>query len=298
MDHLQYSRRDFLTQLACAIGATSVAGRAFAAGSKFPPTRVITKGPRHHWFGYYDKLQFDPTSRYVLGMEVAFEHRSPKADDVIKVGMVDLQDNDRWIELGESSAWCWQQGCMLQWRPGSNSEIIWNDRENGRYVCHILNVHTKEKRTLPCAIYTISPDGETALGTDFRQINHLRPGYGYAGLPDPNQDVLAPKNSGIYRINLNTGEHEVILSIADIVKIPNPNKNTKEAKHYFNHLLFSPDGSRFIFLHRWRLANENRFFTRMFTSSPDGSDVRVINDYGVTSHFIWRDPNHILTGTL
>ena len=85
-----------------------------------PPVRRITRGPRHHWFGYYDKLQFDPTGRYVLGMEVDFEHRSPTADDVIKIGMVDLEDGDRWIELGESRAWCWQQGCMLQWRPGSN----------------------------------------------------------------------------------------------------------------------------------------------------------------------------------
>ena len=50
---------------------------------EFPPTRVITRGPKHHWFGYYDKLQFDPTSRYVLGMEVDFQHRSPTGKDVI-----------------------------------------------------------------------------------------------------------------------------------------------------------------------------------------------------------------------
>ena len=62
-------------------------------------------------------------------MEVDFEHRSPTAEDVIKIGMVDLHDDNKWIELGESRAWGWQQGCMLQWRPGSNSEILWNDRD-------------------------------------------------------------------------------------------------------------------------------------------------------------------------
>ncbi|MHC4507035.1 MAG: hypothetical protein ACYTFI_27425, partial [Planctomycetota bacterium] len=82
-----------------------------------PPVRAITRGPKFHWFGYYDKLEFDPTGRYVVGMEVGFEHRSPRPDDVIKVGMVDLADDDRWIELGESRAWGWQQGCMLQWVP-------------------------------------------------------------------------------------------------------------------------------------------------------------------------------------
>ena len=78
------------------------------------PIRAVTASPGYHWFGYYDKLQFDPSMRYMLGMEVGFEHRSPTAEDEIKVGLVDLQDGDRWIELGTTRAWCWQQGCMLQ----------------------------------------------------------------------------------------------------------------------------------------------------------------------------------------
>ena len=45
------------------------------------PIRPITRGPRFHWFGYYDKHQFGPAGRYVLGMEVDFEHRSPPAGD-------------------------------------------------------------------------------------------------------------------------------------------------------------------------------------------------------------------------
>ena len=171
MIHLEsISRRQFLTHLISTAGSAALAGIAFADKVEFPPTRVITRGPRHHWFGYYDKLQFDPTSRYVLGMEVAFEHRSPKADDVIKVGMVDLQDQDRWIELGESSAWNWQQGCMLQWLPGSDSKVIWNDREQGQFVSRILDVKTGKGRTVPAPVYSVSPDGKTAITPDFRRI--------------------------------------------------------------------------------------------------------------------------------
>ena len=66
------------------------------------PVRAITRGPKYHWFGYYDKLQFDPTHRYVLGMQVDFEMRSPGKDDVINLGFVDLQENDAWSELGNS----------------------------------------------------------------------------------------------------------------------------------------------------------------------------------------------------
>ena len=41
-----------------------------APGNPAVSMRALTRGPKYHWFGYYDKLQFDPTGRYVLGMEV------------------------------------------------------------------------------------------------------------------------------------------------------------------------------------------------------------------------------------
>ena len=35
----------------------------------------------------------------------------------------------------------------------------------------------------------------------------------------------------------------------------------------------------------------------MFTANQNGSDLRVIDPSGHTSHFIWRDPEHILAWT-
>ncbi len=290
------SRRAFLKSTALSLGAAASAGRLFGAeaNDELPPIRTITHGPKFHWFAYYDKLQFDPSMRYVLSNEVDFEHRSPKADDAIKVGVVDLQDSDRWIELGETRAWCWQQGCMLQWRPGSQTEVLWNDRQRDRFVCHILDVKTREKRTIPHPIYSVSPCGKWAVSPDFRRVNDMRPGYGYAGLPDPNKDKLVSEDSGLFRVDLDTGEQTLLLSLAQIAKIPFDKYDLTGAKHYFNHLLVSPDGSRFEFLHRWRMEGLRSFGTRMLTAAADGSDVRVIDPSGYTSHFIWRDPDHIL----
>ena len=151
----------------------------------------------------------------------------------------------------------------------------------------VINAHCRYP------IYTLSPDGHSAVTPDFRRINDMRPGYGYAGLPDPFADQLAPQEGGIHRLDLESGKVEQIVSLSEIAAIPYPHGEISEAKHYFNHLLFSPDGSRFIFLHRWRFG-EGAFHTRMCTAAADGSDIRVVDDSGHTSHFIWRDPQHIL----
>ena len=122
------------------------------------PSRAITAGPRHHWFGYYDKLQFDPSARYALGMEADFEHRAPTPEDVIRIGMVDLADGDRWIELGESRAWGWQAGSMLQWLPQSAHEIIWNDRVDDLFVSYIFNIETGQKADAAPADFHPQPE--------------------------------------------------------------------------------------------------------------------------------------------
>jgi len=251
------------------------------------PVRAITKGPKHHWFGYYDKFEFDATNRYVLGMEVAFENRTPRPEDEVRIGMVDLQDGDAWIDLGSTTAWCWQQGCMLQWRPGHDDEIVWNDRDGDHYVSHVLNVKTGAKRTLPMPIYSISPDGKTSVVMDYPRLT--RPGYCYIGVDDPYADDPAPDDRGIWRMDMDSGETALIVSFADVFAVPSPHHDKEPTKHYFNQLLWNPDGSRFCFLDR-----DGWFFTRLFAAAPDGSDLRPVEDYGGGSHFIWRDPEHIL----
>ena len=275
------------------LGGLAGAARGWGEAERLPAVRAITRGPKFHWFGYYDKLEFDPSSRYVLGMEAGFENRTPEPEDVIRVGVVNLGRDDEWTGLGESRAWCWQQGCMLQWLPGSQSEVIWNDREGDHFVSHILDIKSRKRRTLPGPIYALSPDGNWSLAPDFRRLHDMRPGYGYAGIPDPNAGVRMPEDAGIWRMNLKTGKQELIVPFAAMRKFPYRQGDWKDAKHWFNHLLFSPDGTRFSFLHRWSVPGAS-FTTRMFTAKPDGTDLYELDPNGRTSHYIWRDPQHIL----
>lgn len=304
------NRRHFLHGLAGATAWSLLPRRLAAAGIDHlseakVPMRRLTRGPGYHWFGYYDKLEFDPTDRFVLSNQVDFEGRSPTAEDAVRVGMVDLEDGDRWIELGQSSAWGWQQGCMLQWRPGNTREVVWNDRDGDRFICRIKNVDTGRERVLPRPVYALSPDGRWAVTLDFGRLQAARPGYGYQGVPDAHPDEFAPEAAGIWRMDMDTGESTLIISLAQLARIPFDGVVGADRRHWVNHLLVSPDSRRFVFLHRRRFKRAddptvhigNRLVTRMFTANLDGSDLHVLDPSGRTSHFVWRDPEHICAWT-
>ena len=187
---------------------------------------------------------------------------------------------------------------MLQWRPGSKDEVLWNDRVDNRFVCHILNVKTMKKRTLPAPVYTLSPDGKFATTLDFERVQNVRAGYGYAGVPDPNKDILAPEEAGIYKMSLDDGSKKLIVSLKEIVDIPYPLEDLSPYKHYFNAIEMSPDGKRIAFLHRWVISGEaariSPLGTRFITASVDGGDIHIINDSRMTSHFWWKNDKQIL----
>ncbi len=301
---MRLSRRQFQRSIVQAAGGLSMAQVPLASSAAetgpletFVPTRAITHGPTNHWFGYYDKREFDPGNRFVLANQVDFEGRAPTGADSINVGYVDIKNEDRWQQIGSSRAWGWQQGCMLQWVGNRGEKILWNDREGDAFVCRIYSVADRQVRTIDRPIYTISPDGSFGLSVDFRRIDNLRPGYGYDGLADPNVGVRAPADSGVWRVDLETGVAKLIMSLADVAAVPWDDGRTRDdAWHYFNHLLINPSGKRFIVLHRYRpkfdprtLEFQGGFVTRMLTANVDGSEPYVLDPSGHTSHFIWKD---------
>ena len=72
------------------------------------------------------------------------------------------------------------------------------------------------------------------------------------------------------------------------------------SRHWLNHPVTNTDGTRLLFLHRWRPAADSKyahkykgvagFGTRLLTTNLDGSDVHVLDPCGKTSHFAWKDP--------
>ena len=95
--------------------------------------RVSDPGSKEHpvytGFFFYQCLQFDSTGRYLLAMRVYFDYRPIRPTDRAEIGFIDLKEQYKWTRIGETTAWNWQQGARLQWRPASD-EIVWNDRSD------------------------------------------------------------------------------------------------------------------------------------------------------------------------
>lgn len=220
------------------------------------PCQALTHGPAHHFFGYYDRCPYSPSGRYLLALEVDFSERPPRADDVARIGVIDLQGEREFEAVAETTAWNFQQGAMQQWLPGTqDQEIIYNIRTDDHYASCIHNIDTGQKRTLSRPVYVLNNAGTGAVTVNFARLDAVRPGYGYKGLPDPWADDPAPADDGIYYVDPKTGDSKLIVSTAEIAAIE-PTDEIPKAVHWFNHLLFSPADERIVFLHR--LAKQSK----------------------------------------
>ncbi|MCW8129482.1 MAG: hypothetical protein KIS92_03780 [Planctomycetota bacterium] len=260
--------------------------------------RAVTRGPKHHFFGYYDRNPWDATGRYMLALETEFIDRPPTAEDQATVCLVDTHDDDRLMPLAETYAWNWQMGCNMMWLPTApDREIVYNARENGRWVSVIRDVFSGKTRTLPRAVAHVSPDGHWAVSINYARIARERPGYGYQGVADDWADQCAPDGDGVWLMDLRTGEHKLALSLAQCAAIK-PLPTMAGVHHRIYDLRFSPNSERVNFIHRWRRAGQpaaGGHHTRWISMHREGRDVFVINDHDHVSHNCWYDDATLLS---
>ena len=253
---------------------------------------AVTSGPKHHFFGYYDKSPWNAAGALLLAHEVPFNDRVPTADDSASVGVVHLRDRHRFEALGVARCWNWQQGAMLQWNPRApDREFFYNDRRDGRFVAVLRDVHGKELRIYERPLYAISPDGKTACSLNFARLHTLRPGYGYAGAVDEFSGDPAPERDGIDRIDLTGGSIQRLVSLAELAaRAP---VDSVGAAHYVNHVQISPSGIRLAFFHIWS-KDVKTWRTRLYTIRLDGSELSCVLDASFISHYDWLDDERIL----
>jgi len=254
-------------------------------------TRVSDPGtsghPAYTGFFFYQCLQFDTTGRYLLGLKVYVQNRVVEPTDRGDIGYIDRKEGYKWTKIGETTAWNWQQGARLQWRPRSD-EIVWNDRSDDgkKYVCRVYNFRTSKRRILPRPIYDLSPDGSTALTHDFERMKHR--GTDYVGIEDIYKNQYAPSKTGIWKMNMDTGKAELFISLEKMAAIAYPNGRPSTGCLYFFREGWNPSGKRFIAF----IKDLENALSKAFSMTPEGTDVRYL--YNEPSHHAWQDDNYVM----
>lgn len=262
-------------------------------GQTVNPLRQVSHGPKHHFFGYYDKSPWNTSGRLLLAHEAGFNDRAPTADDSVSIGMINLADDNHFIELAETRAWNWQQGAMLQWHPANPEQwFIHNDLREGNFLGIVRDTEGREITSYERPIYAVTPDGQHAYSLNFARLQTHRPGYGYAGCADPWSDQPHPSNDGIYRLDLTSGKSELIISLDQLANA-NPKETMRGKFHWVNHIQIAPDGKRFAFFHIWRVG-ETQWQVRLYTADADGSRLNCLLDTDFISHYDWLDSHQLM----
>ena len=154
-----------------------------------------------YFFGYYDKSPWDASGRYMLCMKAKNTWSEPDPKEPAELLLIDTENQNQARRVATTQTWNVQQGCMAQWLgPDYNSRIIFNDLREDKYCSVIINLATMQERIMPMPVYTVSSDGKMALSLDFSRLHSLRPGYGYAALPEGTRGIALPETTAIWRM--------------------------------------------------------------------------------------------------
>ena len=273
-------------------GSPAGAGGTVVAFPKISPCQALTAGPKEHLFAsYYGINSWDRSQRYVTVLETDVKDRIPTENDPATLALVDARTKDL-IPLTQTRAWNFQQGCMAHWLgTAPDSQIIYNDFREGRFVSVIMDVHTKrELKVIDYPVSAVSPNGKEAICINFARLRITRADYGYGGAgQDARRDVQFPDDDGLLLVDLETGRARLLVSIAQVKSLVP--EVPAEGIEYFNHTLFGRDGSKVFWLAR---ATPRRNTTSL-TVNCDGTNLRrCFPDGWGGSHFDWLDGNRLM----
>ncbi len=266
-------------------------GRPFL---KIKEVRQITRGPKHHFFGYYGISPWNASEQLLAFLQTDFGAQPVMEEDRASICIMNLESGEV-RRVAETHAWNFQQGTLLHWLPTDpERKIIYNHRADGEFCSIVLDVESGEIRRLPRPIAAVSHSGKWAASINYARLADMRPGYGYVGVADLFADALHPEEDGLYVMDLESGEYKLIVSMDRAFRAERPPEAFLEKKMWFNHVLFSRDDSRIFFMARYK-QDTGPLVTAAFTVNPDGTDLRCVLPYSWgASHYDWLDARRMV----
>ncbi len=243
----------------------------------------LTNGPKHHLFGFHDLLISNENDTRLLTLEVDTINRPPLAGEKFGVGFI---EDGTFIKVGDTTALNYPQGARQQWVAKTDYFTV-NNLVEGRWGTDLYDSSSKKLvERYEDTTHMLSKDGRIAYGLDYARLFRLGV-YGYAGVRDIYEDDPIPTKSGITKMDLQTKESTLLVSVKQVAECGYENNVPLYGHHYLTHLCVSPNSKRIAFLHRFPMADGGEM-TRLMTIGSDGAELRCLAA-GFLSHFDWKD---------
>ena len=251
--------------------------------------KIITPDDGYHYFfAYYDmRATGDGINQNHLCHRVKFMDRLPQKDDVCEVGY--LVDN-KFYKIGETTAWNFQQGAMLQYHPFKEDTVYYNVVKDGKFTTVTHNFTSGEKLYTDMPTACVSPDGKYGLSVNFGRIFAFRAGYGYAGCIDKNASVNAPVDDGVFLTDMLSGKSKLLVSYQNLLK---ESGFSSKDKILVNHITFNTTSNKYVMLVRNFPTSGYTWSTSMMIGDLNGNFKTILKNTYV-SHYKWLSSNEIL----
>ena len=251
---------------------------------------ITPQDGHHYFFGYYDLQPFSSDGKRHLCHRVPFFDRMPTAEDICEIGYLSVEDAV-FHRIGETRAWCFQQGALLSWFDRDES-VIFNDFDGEKNIARVLDMQGRELRRYDRAIATFHREKGVALSMNFSRVYDFRPGYGYSNVPDAKASVNNPTDDGIFFTDLEGGATKLLVSYAELAKKLEEKPYT-DCKMVVNHINLDPTGTRYVILYRNFYAESTQWKT-MLAAGDLAGNVWPLSPFMYNSHYHFRDENNLL----
>jgi len=243
------------------------------------------------WFGYYnyDPLNCDHTK--MLANRIVVDGVAPNKETSIQIGYYDLRSG-RWNQIDESDSWNWQQGAMAQWLPVKGNPIVFNCSSKNKLVAKVCDIDSGKQRIIDWPIYGITPDGNKSITIDLERSYWCR-AYHYQSVIKKEKDGLVWPEDGIFEVDLINNSRKTLIGIDTIIHT-DYKAYFEGCKHWLEHVMINPSGTKFCFLHRFSSPkNVYSYSTRLFVADSDGSNLSLVPGWEDTiyTHFGWESDN-------
>ncbi|GLB48669.1 hypothetical protein [Neptunitalea lumnitzerae] len=240
--------------------------------------------------GYYDIATLNSNGLLLTHVSTNLSSvKLPSADKPVDIVVTNVFTGES-EKVAETSAYNWQQGARLHWVTDDLFMFNSFDARSRAYKTKVYSLAAKA--VVKEFDYPVQASYKTDyfLSISYRRLLNMRPDYGYRDLPLlSNEEMHDLENDGIWKTDYNTGQTTMLHTLKEVASIA-PKDIFDKCTHKVNHLIISPDGKGFMFIHRYYLGK--RRFDRLMYS--DFKSLRVLIDEEYVSHCFWVDTNTIV----